>query len=68
MKRDDDDPSERSRRVRPGRIRAERSEGRGLLLRKVSARVRHRQGRSRSTGRALQRPGYGPAPASSGAS
>ena len=60
MKRDDDKPSERLRRVRPGRIRAERSEGRGLLLRKVSARVRHRQGRSRSTGRALQRPGFGP--------
>jgi type IV secretory pathway VirD2 relaxase len=61
MKRDGEDPSERTRRVRPGRIRAERSEGRGLLLRKVSARVRHRQERSRSTGRALQRPGYGPA-------
>ncbi len=61
MKGESDRPSAGSRRVRPGRIRAERSEGRGLLLRKVSARVRHHQGRSRSTGRALQRPGYGPA-------
>ena len=60
MKRDGGDPSERTRRVRPGRIRAERGEGRGLLLRRVSARVRHREGRSRSTGRALSRPGYGP--------
>ena len=60
MKHNDDRSSERPRRVRPGRVRAERSEGRGLLLRKVSARVRHRQGRSRSTGRALQRPGFGP--------
>ncbi len=60
MKRDGDDNSERTRRARPGRIRAERGEGRGLLLRKVSARVRHRGGRSRSKGRALSRPGYGP--------
>lgn len=60
MKRHGDDPSERRRRVRPGRIRAERGEGRGLLLRKVSARVRHREGRSRSKGRAFSRPGYGP--------
>jgi len=60
MKRDGDDPSERTRRVRLGRVRAEHGEGRGLLLRKVSARVRHREGRSRSKGRALGRPGYGP--------
>lgn len=60
MKRDGDDPSGPTRRARPGRIRAERGEGRGLLLRKVSARVRHREGRSRSKGRALGRPGYGP--------
>ena len=60
MKRHNDEPSERSRRIRPGRIRAERSEGRNLLLRKVSARVGRCQGRSRSTGRALQRPGFGP--------
>ncbi len=61
MKRDGDDPSERTRLVRPGRIRAERGEGRGLLLRKVASRVRHRDGRSRSKGRALERHGYGPA-------
>ncbi len=60
MRRDGEGPSERTRRVRPGRIRAERSEGRGLLLRRVSKRVRRRDRRSRSTGRALQRPGYGP--------
>jgi len=48
MKPDGDDPSERTRRARPGRIRAERGEGRGLLLRKAAARVRHREGRSRS--------------------
>ncbi len=60
MKRDGDDSSEPTRRVRPGRIRAERGKGRGLLLRKVSARVRHREGRSRSKVRALSRPGYGP--------
>lgn len=60
VKRDGDGPSEPTRRARPGRIRAEPSEGRGLLLRKVSARVRHREGRSRSKGRALGRPGYGP--------
>jgi len=60
MKRDGDDRSEGTRRVRPGRIRAERGEGRGLLLRKVSVRVRHRGRRSRSKGRALGRPGYGP--------
>ena len=60
MKRDDQTPSEHSYRVRPGRIRGERSEGRGLLLRKVSARLRSQRVRTRSTGRALQRPGYGP--------
>jgi type IV secretory pathway VirD2 relaxase len=60
VKRDDDSPTDRSRRARPGKIRAERSEGRGLLLRRISARVRYRQGRSRTTGRALQKPGYGP--------
>jgi type IV secretory pathway VirD2 relaxase len=60
MKRDGDEPAERTRRVLPGRIRAERGEGRGLLLRKVSARVRRREGRSPSRGRALSRPGYGP--------
>jgi type IV secretory pathway VirD2 relaxase len=60
MKRDSADFSEPSRRVRPGRIRPERSDGRGLLLRKVSVRSRRHRERSRSTGRALQRPGYGP--------
>jgi type IV secretory pathway VirD2 relaxase len=61
MSHDEDSPAERSRRVRLGRIRPERSEGRGLLLRKVSTRLRTGPGRSRSTGRALQRPGFGPA-------
>jgi type IV secretory pathway VirD2 relaxase len=60
MSDDRDKPVERPRRVRPGRIRAERSEGRGLLLRKLSARMRTRPTRSRTKGRALQRPGYGP--------
>jgi type IV secretory pathway VirD2 relaxase len=60
MKCDGDDPAEPTRRARPGRIRAERGDGRGLLLRKVSARARHREERSRSKGRALGRPGYGP--------
>ena len=60
MSNDRDKPVERPRRVRPGRIRAERSEGRGLLLRKLSARMQTRPARSRTKGRALQRPGYGP--------
>ena len=60
MKRDTSDFSEPSRRVHPGRIRAEEDEGRGLLLRKVSAWSRRHRGRSRSTGRALKKPGYGP--------
>lgn len=55
-----DKNADRPRRVRPGRIRAERSEGRGLLLRKLSARMQSRPTRSRTKGRALQRPGYGP--------
>src|SRR5690606_3172718 len=60
MSDDRDKPVERPRRVRLGRIRAERSEGRGLLLRKLSARMQSRQTRSRTTGRTLPRPGYGP--------
>ena len=48
MKRDATDLSEPERRARPGRICPERSEDRG------------NRERSRSTGRALQRPGYGP--------
>jgi len=60
MNDDRDKPVERPRRVRLGRIRAERSEGRGLLLRKLSARMQARPTRSRTKGRALQRPGYGP--------
>jgi type IV secretory pathway VirD2 relaxase len=60
MSDDPDKPVERPRRVRPGRIRAERSEGRGLLLRKLSASAQTRPTRSRTRGRALQRPGYGP--------
>ena len=60
MTRDGDEASDRPRRVRPGRIRAERSEGRGLLLRKLSARMQARPTRSRTKGRPLQRPGNGP--------
>lgn len=60
MSDDRDKPLERPGRVRPGRIRAERGEGRGLLLRKLSARMQTRPTRSRTKGRALQRPGYGP--------
>ena len=60
MTDDRDRTEERSRRARPGRIRAERSEGRGLLLRKISARMQSSPTRSRTKGRALQRPGYGP--------
>jgi hypothetical protein len=60
MSDDLDKSADHPRRVRPGRIRAERSEGRGLLLRKLSARTQSRPKRSRTKGRALQRLGYGP--------
>jgi type IV secretory pathway VirD2 relaxase len=60
MTEEGDKTEKRTRRVRLGRVRAERSEGRGLLLRKLSARMQTRPIRSRSKGRALQRPGYGP--------